>query len=349
MTTYRQNQDYLSRIKIKQLENNLPQFLGVYFSDMLNNGKSTRTVLGYAQDLKLFFDYLQKTGFKDTNLMTATADILEKLTIHDINEYLDDTLSFSKNVKEYSSNTKARRVSSIKAMYKFFYRQGMIENDLSNRISTPRIKEKPIRALDTYDVSRILNAVKDTSGMNKQQLQKHALIEKRDYAILTVLFGTGIRVSELVGIDTTSVDFDKCSIRVIRKGGKTEDVYFEDSVYDALSNYLKNGREKLKPTDAPALFISTNHTRITVRAVEKLVKKYALKSGISNPEEITPHKARSTYGTLLYKKERDIEMVADALGHKSIDTTKQHYADTSEENRKRAGISSEIIFEEVKK
>ena len=322
MANYNEQLDYFNRQKIKNLEKELPQFLGVYFSDMLNSGKSSRTVLGYAQDLKLFFDYLQSAGFKDKNLRISTADILEKLTIHDINEYLEDTLSskmVNGDIKNYSVNTRARRVSSIRAMYKFFYRQGFIENDLSNRLTSPKIKDKPIRALDTYDVNRVLNAVLDIDGMNGQQLEKHKKVEKRDYAILILLFGTGMRVSELVGLDENSIDYDKNSVRIRRKGGNIED--------------------NLEPKEETALFISTAHKRITVRAVEKLIKKYALKSGIANPEEITPHKARSTYGTALYNASGDIQLVADSLGHSSIETTRKHYARTSDEHRRKAGAT----------
>ena len=342
MANYNEQLDYFNRQKIKNLEKELPQFLGVYFSDMLNSGKSSRTVLGYAQDLKLFFDYLQSAGFKDKNLRISTADILEKLTIHDINEYLEDTLSskmVNGDIKNYSVNTRARRVSSIRAMYKFFYRQGFIENDLSNRLTSPKIKDKPIRALDTYDVNRVLNAVLDIDGMNGQQLEKHKKVEKRDYAILILLFGTGMRVSELVGLDENSIDYDKNSVRIRRKGGNIEDLYFGESVEDALIDYVRNGRDNLEPKEETALFISTAHKRITVRAVEKLIKKYALKSGIANPEEITPHKARSTYGTALYNASGDIQLVADSLGHSSIETTRKHYARTSDEHRRKAGAT----------
>ena len=142
---------------------------------------------------------------------------------------------------------------------------------------------------------------------------------------MTLLLGTGIRVSECVGLDITDVDFRNNGIKVHRKGGAEVVVYFGDEVRTALLNYLEE-RNTIEAVEGStnALFLSLQKKRIGVRAVENLVKKYS--KLITTMKNITPHKLRSTYGTSLYRETGDIYLVADVLGHKDVNTTKKHYA-----------------------
>ena len=153
--------------------------------------------------------------------------------------------------------------------------------------------------------------------------------------MLTLLLGTGIRVSECVGLDLNDVDFDVCGIKIRRKGGYEAFVYFGDEVETALLDYLEE-RQHIIPVEGheDALFLSLQNRRITVRAVENLVKKYA--SRVTTLKKITPHKLRSTYGTSLYQETGDIYLVADVLGHKDVNTTRKHYAAQADERRRRA-------------
>lgn len=125
-------------------------------------------------------------------------------------------------------------------------------------------------------------------------------------------------------------------------------IYFGEEVADALLDYLEMERpllaEKALPEQENAFFLSLKYSRLTTRAVEKLVRKYTDAANIN--KKITPHKLRSTYGTNLYKETGDIYLVADALGHKSVETTRQHYAAIDEERRKLAGKFSGSIFRE---
>ena len=164
----------------------------------------------------------------------------------------------------------------------------------------------------------------------------HQRTKTRDLALLTLLLGTGIRVSECVGLDIQDVDFKNNGIKVHRKGGAEVMVYFGDEVMEALWNYLKE-RNNITPVEGHtnALFLSIQNKRITVRAVEKLVKKYS--QLVTNVKKITPHKLRSTYGTTLYQETGDIYLVADVLGHKDVNTTRKHYAALEEDRRRRAG------------
>ena len=151
----------------------------------------------------------------------------------------------------------------------------------------------------------------------------HNKTKVRDLALLTLLLGTGIRVSECGGLNIEDVDFDNLGIKIRRKGGYEDIVYFGEEVEEALQSYLEE-RSHVVPVSGHenALFLSIQNRRITVRAVENLVKKYT--SLVTSLKKITPHKLRSTYGTTLYQETGDIYLVADVLGHKDVNTTRKH-------------------------
>lgn len=142
-------------------------------------------------------------------------------------------------------------------------------------------------------------------------------------------------MSECVGLDIQDVDFDNQRLKVRRKGGYEDIVYFGEEVEDALYDYLEE-RERIIPLNGHenAFFLSMQNRRITVRSVENLVKKYA--SRVTTLKKITPHKLRSTYGTTLYQETGDIYLVADVLGHKDVNTTRKHYAAMQDENKRKA-------------
>ena len=201
----------------------------------------------------------------------------------------------------------------------------------------PKLHEKAIIRLDTDEVARLLDYV-DHGGDNLTG-QRKAYFEKtknRDLAILTLLLGTGIRVSECVGLDIQDVDFKNNGIKVTRKGGNEMVVYFGEEVENALKSYLYTTRKNTVPLPGHenALFLSTQRRRMGVQAVENMVRKYARE--VTPNKKITPHKLRSTYGTALYKETGDIYLVADVLGHKDVNTTKKHYAAIDENRRRQA-------------
>ena len=171
--------------------------------------------------------------------------------------------------------------------------------------------------------------------------QKRIYYEKtkeRDLAIVTLLLGTGIRVSECVGLDIEDVDFKNNGIKVTRKGGNEMVVYFGPEVEKALKKYV-TVRENITAIAGHehALFYSTQRKRIGVQAVENLVKKYS--RAITTTKKITPHKLRSTYGTALYQETGDIYLVADVLGHRDVNTTKKHYAAMDDARRRKAATA----------
>ena len=204
----------------------------------------------------------------------------------------------------------------------------------------PKLHDKAIIRLDTDEVVLLLDFVESAGEhLTGQALNYYKKTRDRDIAILTLLLGTGIRVSECVGLDIKDVDFKNNGIMVTRKGGNQMVVYFGDEVAEALKNYMAGDREAATPLPGheQALFLSTQRKRMGVQAVENMVKKYARQ--VTPNKKITPHKLRSTYGTSLYKETGDIYLVADVLGHKDVNTTKKHYA-AIDDNRRRKAASA---------
>ena len=199
----------------------------------------------------------------------------------------------------------------------------------------PKLHDKEIVRLDPNEVTILLDQVEDGTKMTKSQMKFHDKTKVRDLALLTLLLGTGIRVSECVGLDISDVDFDNLAIKVRRKGGYEDVVYFGEEVEEALLSYLDQ-RKHMIPMSGheDALFLSLQNRRMAVRSVENLVKKYA--SLVTTTKKITPHKLRSTYGTTLYQETGDIYLVADVLGHKDVNTTRKHYAAMKDDHKRKA-------------
>ncbi len=317
------------------LDEELPSFCYDYFL-AIDSQTSTLTRLNYAHDLKIFFYFLQEKKFrKSKSVKDFTLDDLESVTSNDVEYFLSFLSHYVYAGKEHTCNdrAKARKLSSVRAMFKFFFNKGFISVDNSAKVATPKLHEKPIIRLDSDEVFNILDVAESGTGLTPHQKAYHDKNKVRDSAILTLFLGTGIRISELVGLNNDDLNFNDNSFIVTRKGGSKSILYFDENVAEALKRYLdykENNSEALQEPNA--LFLSNNKKRITVRAVENLVHKYA--KIISPLKNISPHKLRSTYGTQLYKATGDIYIVADVLGHKDVNTTRKHYAAISDENRR---------------
>lgn len=317
------------------LDEVLPSFCYDYFL-AIDSQTSTLTRLNYAHDLKIFFYFLQEKKFRKSKLVKDfTLEDLESVTSNDIEYFLSFLSHYTYDGKEHTCNdrAKARKLSSVRAMFKYFFNKGMISVDNSAKVATPKLHEKPIIRLDGDEVYNIIGVAESGDGLTSHQLAYHEKTKVRDSAILTLFLGTGIRISELVGLNNDDLNFKDNSFVVTRKGGSKSILYFDEYVAAALKRYLEYKEQNEKNLSEPnALFISNNKRRITVRAVENLVQKYA--KIVSPLKKISPHKLRSTYGTQLYKATGDIYIVADVLGHKDVNTTRKHYAAISDDTRR---------------
>jgi site-specific recombinase XerD len=228
-----------------------------------------------------------------------------------------------------------RKISSLKSFYNYFFRTEKLKTNPAALVQLPKLHEKEIIRLDIDEVALLLDAVEQGDGLTDKQKAFHNRTKLRDLALLTLLLGTGIRVSECVGLDINDIDFKNGGIHIHRKGGKEVTVYFGTEVETALQDYLDE-RNDIIPEEGSenALFLSLQKKRMNVRSVENLVKKYA--KIVTPLKKITPHKLRSTYGTNLYRETGDIYLVADVLGHSDVNTTKKHYAALEDERRRSA-------------
>ena len=351
--------DYVEKInlenkrKLQILLNELPEFCVDFFRYLDTRNTSSRTSLSYGYDIRLFFEFVQKTNnaYQKMAMHDIPIVVLDEVTPVDIEKYLSYLSYYQKKEGQAVTNGekgKSRKLSAIRTMYNYYFKKEFIKTNAPSMIETPRKHKENIIRLDKDEVADLISAVENGNSLTARQLSAHQKTKYRDTAILTLLLGTGIRVSECVGLDITDVSFKNNGMRVVRKGGNESTVYFGEEVADALLDYLEIERpllaEKALPDQQQALFLSLKHGRLTTRAVEKLVKKYTGAANIT--KKITPHKLRSTYGTNLYKETGDIYLVADALGHKSVETTRQHYAAIDDERRKLAGKFSGSIFHE---
>ncbi|MCI8983163.1 MAG: tyrosine-type recombinase/integrase [Hungatella sp.] len=335
---YHEQVDRENTQRLRGMIKELPPFCADFFRG-IEPRTSSRTRIAYAYDLKIFFDFLHKENpvIARLDIKEITLSHLDQLLVSDLEEYME-YLKYRFNDKNQEVVNKERgimrKISSLKSFYNYYYRRELIKNNPAALVQLPKLHEKEIIRLDIDEVARLLDEVENGESLTEKQKQFHDKTKVRDLAMLTLLLGTGIRVSECVGLDLDDIDFNNGGIRIHRKGGKEVTIYFGIEVEDALKDYLEE-RMEMEPVEGHdnALFLSLQMKRMSVRSVEKLVKKYAK---LVNPlKKITPHKLRSTYGTSLYQETGDIYLVADVLGHSDVNTTRRHYA-AMEDSRRRS-------------
>ena len=336
---YYEQKDRENTIHLRELIKDLPPFCATFFRG-IERQTSSRTRIAYAYDLKVFFDFLRKEnpvlGKVDKDQISLSH--LDQLSVTDLEEYME-YLKYRFNDKNQEIVNKERgimrKISSLKSFYNYFYRNEMLKNNPAALVRLPKLHDKEIIRLDIDEVALLLDEVEHGEALTEKQKAFHAKTKVRDLALLTLLLGTGIRVSECVGLDIEDLDFKNSGIRIHRKGGKEVTVYFGVEVENALFDYLAERKQMTPmPGSEHALFLSMQMKRISVRSVENLVKKYA--KLVTPLKKITPHKLRSTYGTALYQETGDIYLVADVLGHSDINTTKKHYAALDDARRRSA-------------
>ena len=342
--TYHEHTDIENTLRLRQVLATLPPFCRDYFR-AIDATTTTKTRISYAYDIRIFFQFLLETNpsLKEKTMTDLTVQILDQVKAVDIEEYQEYLKVYqNRNADKLETNGELglkRKISALRSFYAYYYKREMIETNPAVLVDVPKIHEKNIIRLDADEVALLLDHIEhcgDTfTGQKRVFWEKN---KERDLAIVTLLLGTGIRVSECVGLDIEDVDFKNNGIKVTRKGGNEMVVYFGPEVEKALRNYLEV-RENITPLSGHehALFYSAQRKRIGVQAIENLVKKYARE--VTTTKKITPHKLRSTYGTALYQETGDIYLVADVLGHRDVNTTKKHYAALDDARRRQAATA----------
>lgn len=344
--TYQEELYIDNTIRLRGILNTMPDFVKDYFRS-IESTTSPKTRISYAYDIRVFFQFLldENPFFKHYSMKDFKTQDLERLEPVDIEEYLE----YLKVYNSMDNRTKCdrqvtnserglfRKMSALRSFYGYYFKHQIIEKNPTLLVDMPKLHDKAIIRLDGDEVAQLLDYVESCgSKLTGQARVYYEKTKERDIAILTLLLGTGIRVSECVGLDIGDVDFKNNGITVTRKGGNQMVVYFGDEIEKALRTYLETTRKAVTPLPGyeNALFLSTQKRRMGVQAVENMVKKYSRQ--VTPNKKITPHKLRSTYGTALYKETGDIYLVADVLGHKDVNTTKKHYAAIDEDRRRSA-------------
>lgn len=337
---YHEQLDMMNTIKLRELMSALPPFVRVFFRG-IEPTTSSRTRIAYAYDLHVFFDYLQQNhsdfmGKEFKDIEVSDLDNVKPIDLEDYMEYLKFYHCDGNNPERVNQERGIiRKLSSLKTFYNYFFKKEMIKTNPAALVTLPKLHEKAIIRLDIDEVAILLDQVESGEKLTKQQQKFHEKTKVRDLALITLLLGTGIRVSECVGLNINDVDFKNAGIHIHRKGGKEVIVYFSDEVSQTMELYL-NERQKELPVSGheDAFFLSLQKKRMSVRSIENLVKKYS--RTVTTLKNITPHKLRSTYGTNLYRETGDIYLVADVLGHADVNTTKKHYAAIEDDRRRSA-------------
>ena len=242
--TYAQQQTIKYTKKLNELLKILPSFCTEYFNS-LEYSKQPRTRVAYAMDIKGFFEFLicEYPQYANYTVKDFTLADLEKLKGQDISDYLRYVKLYDKEGKEVSNSERAakRKLCALRRFYAYYYRYEMIGENPTLKVDMPKIHDKAITRLDVNEVAEFLDNVESGNKLSKAQLKRHEKLKTRDLALLTLMLGTGIRVSECVGLDMKDVDFDNDRIKVVRKGGAESFVYFGDEVEEEVVEELVGG------------------------------------------------------------------------------------------------------------
>lgn len=345
-SSYRASVDEQRIQNIRQILKTLPASCADFMRGIAMT-TSTFTRLAYALDLRTFFNYLsgERVAFSMKPVTQFDDEDIGRISQSDLEAYVeylslyykesptDAEPGLGKAVVNHELAIK-RKLSSLRSYFDYMFKSRRLTTNVTRLVSLPKIHEKPILRLTLDEMQKMLEMSQTGDHMTKGQQKFHQLTALRDYAMLSLFLGTGIRVSECVGLNLEDVDFTQNAFLVTRKGGNQVVLYFPQEVADALQAYYDQRVQiDTLPGHEDALFLSLQRRRITQRAVQNLVKKYAAYAAPLKPR-ISPHKLRSTFGTNLYHATGDIYLVADVLGHTSVDTTRKHYADMTDTRRR---------------
>ncbi len=282
-------------------------------------GNSEKTVCEYLLDLRTFFRF---TKMKKQNEELDKADF-EKISISDITvedvkavtpQIIIDYLMYAGFQRENNSTTRMRKLSSIRSFFKYmFAKRHYIDSNPAADIDAPKKKSTLPKFLTVEESVKLLETVKNDTASKTTV---------RDFAIITLFLNTGMRLSELVGLNLESFDSELTTVKVVGKGNKERIIYLNRSARDALVAHL---RQRLDPkyvrTGINALFLSRREQRISEKTVQWIVYKYLDMAGLGS-KKLSVHKLRHTAATLMYQSGKvDIRVLKDILGHEQLNTT----------------------------
>ena len=245
-----------------------------------------------------------KITIKDIPLST-----IKQIKLDDIHAFL----SYLTNTYHSKAATRARKASSIRVFFNYLSQKAnLIEFNPAQNLETPKLDKRLPKYLSLEDSKRLLNVAGSDDNRNN----------KRDFAITTLFLNCGMRLSELVGINISNINFSECKLNVIGKGNKERTIYLNKACINAINDYLAyRPKVAVKFNSKDALFLSERKERISNRTVQTIIRKELLKAGL-DINKYSVHKLRHTAATLMYQYGNvDIRALQEVLGHESISTT----------------------------
>jgi integrase/recombinase XerC len=268
----------------------------------IEKNRSNNTIRSYQTDIELLCEFLSSKGISK----------FDEVTTDLIKEWI---MTLKQN--GISNTTIARRISSIKVFFSYLLKMIEITSNPTLKLITPKLNKVLPNVLGQKQAGLLLE---QASNIEVEEESKE--VRMRDYAILEFLYSTGIRVSELVGLDLDDVNFNNLTIKVLGKGRKERIVPFGIPAKDALENYIKFSRNKFLKTDLDALFLGQQGKRLNVRQVRRILKKAM--NQIDNEKNVSPHDLRHSAATHMLEAGADLRIVQELLGHSSLATTQKY-------------------------
>lgn len=278
--------------------------------------KSPNTVKEYNYDIANFLKYIKKqfkltdeADLKEIKINDMDISMLKKITLQDIHGYI----SYMAIDLKSSPATRARKISAIRVFFKYLTSKAkIIDVNPAQDLETPKLGKRMPRYLSLEESKKLLNVSQDDTDRNSI----------RDHAIITLFLNCGMRLSELVGINISNIDFSESRMTVIGKGNKERTIYLNKACMNALKDYLSiRPHDKVKNDSRDALFLSERKERISNRTVQNIVKNELARAGLDTTK-YSVHKLRHTAATLMYQYgDVDIRALQELLGHESISTT----------------------------
>jgi integrase len=348
--------------KYKELLNELPEYVRDYALAMEDIHRSSSTLLNYLIDYKDFFTWLMEQGFADVDsIKSIPHQVLDTLPLDAARAYFNkvsnETITVSEHEEKKRERTSVnRKKSALRSLFKYLTTQYENENGepLFHRnvmLKIPVIKQKESLNERSRKLSNVIfHEDKDIDflyfikneyehGLTDRQKSYFLRDKERDYAILSIFLGSGIRVNEIADLRIRDLNFIDNQIRVIRKGDKTDNVQVFSEVMDDIKEYINVRKERYGGTDAEYeyLFLAKykgSSSPLSIRSIQDLVRKYTKAFNTGNVS-MSPHKLRHTYATNLMDETKDLSFVMEQLGHTS-ETTALLYVHTSQEKAKKA-------------
>lgn len=278
-------------------------------------GHSDKTIAGYYIDLKILFRYLKRrrglvepgTPFNEIDITDIDIDFIKTVRIEELYRYQSFSPEKQNSSNALSAASRCRRTSSVKSFFNYLtVKRHLLDFNICQELDMPKRQASLPRYLEETECERLLAACDGP-------------FELRDYCIIMLFMSCGLRVSELVSLNTTDIYEDH--LRVIGKGNKERVIYFAEGCREAIDDYLLvRNEEKLPPDQKKALFISRDNRRISVRGVQKMIDKKLKLAGLDS-SRYSPHKLRHTAATLMLKNGVDTRALQEVLGHSNLNTT----------------------------